>query len=227
MITATASNFISSTANLQVTDHEALQVALDASSMSEKDGSLRATITRTNANGSLVVAVNNSLAGRASTVSSVTFASGQLVASFTITAIDNTLLDGNQTGTITVTAVGMIDAQATYTVQDFEPLSLTIQPSAISERGGQATLIVTRTDTTSALTVTLSTNSPDEISLPTSVTIPAGAASSGPVTINGVLDKLARRNANGQHKSYCGWLRGWAWFDSSARLGTGDAVADQ
>lgn len=190
-ISAAATNFIGTTADVQVVDHEPLQLSLDSSSMSEKGGVLRGTITRTNAIGTLSVAVNNSLAGRANTVTSVSFADGQLISlPFAITAVDNTILDGNQSGTITVSSAGMIDAQASYTVLDFEPLSISIQPLAISERGGQATMVVTRTDTTNALTVNLSTNSPDEISLPASVTIPAGSASSAPITITGVIDNL-------------------------------------
>ena len=188
---ASASGFVQAEALLQVTDYEALQINLTAASMSEKGGTITGRLIRPNASGGLVASITSSLPGKASVPTTVTFADGQLQsAEFTIAAIDNNLLDGPKAVTIRATAVGgYVDATATITVDDFEPLTLAIAPEVISEEGGVATATITRTDSNGSQLVLLSTPTPSQVSFPSSVTIPAGALSAT-FTITALADGL-------------------------------------
>ena len=147
--------------------------------MSEKGGTITGRLTRPDASGSLVASLTSSLPSKASVPTTVTFADGQLQsAEFTITAIDNNLLDGTKTVTIRATAVGgYVEATTTITVDDFEPLALAIAPGIISEDGGTATATITRTDSNGSQFVFLSTPTPSQVSFPSSITIPSGAIS--------------------------------------------------
>lgn len=74
---------------------------------------------------------------------------------------------------------------------DLGTLVLVADPPAVSEPDGTTELVVTRSGPiTNALEVTLSTDDPGELSVPPSVTIPAGAASAT-VTVGAVDDSAA------------------------------------
>jgi hypothetical protein len=106
-------------------------------------------------------------------------------------AVDDALLDGTQTVTITASALGYVDDSHTIDVTDFETLSVTISPAAISENGGTATGTVTRSnsDDSAALIVALASNDTSEATVPTTITVPAGQASAT-FAVTGVDDSL-------------------------------------
>ena len=127
----------------------------------------------------LVVTLDSSDTSEATVSATVTIPANQVSKTFAVTAVDDVLLDGTQTATITASASGYVGDNHTIDVTDYETLSVTISPAAISENGGTATGTVTRsnTDDSAALIVTLASNDTSEATVPTTITVPAGQAS--------------------------------------------------
>ncbi|MFO1064868.1 MAG: FG-GAP-like repeat-containing protein [Pirellulales bacterium] len=189
-ISASASGFATGAAQITVTDYEPLVLTIDVGSISENGGVAHATVKRTDPTGSLSVTILNSNGSRLSVPAVITIPAGQLTsASFNLSAIDNNLVDGNQLITISASASGYLNAVQSLTVNDEELLAISINPTTISE-SGQAQAVVTRTDPNGVLTVNITTDAPDEVSVPATVTIAAGSLSSLPFTINGVADGI-------------------------------------
>ena len=162
-----------------------LTLTVAAASISEGGGAAAttATVTRnTDTTSALTVNLSSNDTTEATVPASVTIPAGQMSATFDIDAVDDAIVDGTQTVTITASAAAHTDGSDTVDVTDDDVamLTLTIAAAAISEGDGAAatTATVTRnTDTTSALTVNLSSDDTTEATLPASVTIPAGQAS--------------------------------------------------
>ena len=107
------------------------------------------------------------------------FPPGQSSVTFPITVPDDTALDGTQTVTLTASAAGFTSATANLTVLDNETatLALTLPSTA---REGDAPLAGTVTagfTATSPLVVSLVSDNPSQLTVPASITIPAGASS--------------------------------------------------
>ncbi len=180
-VTVSAVGYQASTASLDVTDHETLTVTIDPNSISEFSGQALGRVVRSNSDttAALVVSLISSDTSEANVPVTVTIPAGQASSTFTVTAVDDSLLDGTQTVSVTASAVGYQASTSSVDVTDYETLTLTIDPSSISERGGQATGRVTRsnTDTTAPLTVQIVSNQPAEATVPATLTIPSGQAS--------------------------------------------------
>jgi hypothetical protein len=104
--------------------------------------------------------------------------------------VDDALVDGTQTVTITASAAGYVDGSETVDVTDYEGLTVTIGANAISENGGATTATVTRTDAAGALTVTLGSSDTGEATVVASIVIPDGQTTSAPFAITAVDDAL-------------------------------------
>ncbi len=90
---------------------------------------------------------------------------------------------------------GDLDATATVDIGAFEfaapVLSVAITEASISENGGTATAMVTRTgDTATALTVTLASGTTTEATVPATIVIAAGQTTSAEFTITAVDDAV-------------------------------------
>ena len=81
-------------------------------------------------------------------------------------------------------------ADTTFTAQfEISPLAIAIADPSISENGGSTTATVTRDgDTTSELTIALSSSDTSEATVPATVTIPAGQSTSAAFNIDAVDD---------------------------------------
>jgi hypothetical protein len=98
-----------------------LSVSISSDRISEQGGTTTATVTRsTGTSGDLVVDLASSDTGEATVPASVTIGDGQDSATFTITGVDDTELDGFQSVTITATAVNFEDGTDTLEVSDDE-----------------------------------------------------------------------------------------------------------
>lgn len=164
-------------------DYETVSLSISTASISENGGTATGTVTRSNTdNGSvLTVTLFNSDTSEVSIPGTVTIPAGQFF-TFTITGVDDTVLDGTQIVSLSAAAAGYFGTAANINVTDDESPGLTvvISPASISEAAGVAatTATITRnSDTTSALTVTLSSGDTSEVSVVTTVTIPAGQTS--------------------------------------------------
>ena len=192
-ITASLAGYLSGSKSLDVTDLETLSLTTSAGAMSENGGTITGTVTRSNTDNAapVIVTLASDDTSEATVPATVTIPAGQTSTTFTINAVDDTLLDGTQRVTLTATSSGYQAGTRAIDVTDSETLSLSIAPGAISEKGGTATGTVTRsnTDTAASVTVTLASSDTTEASVPSVVTIPAGQASAS-FTITAVDDNL-------------------------------------
>lgn len=176
--------FVSGSATIQVNDHETVSLSLSASSISENGGIATGTVTRSNVdNGSAVtVTLFNSDTSEVSVPATVVIPAGQSSINFTITGVDDALLDGTQIVSLSTAATGYFGTASSLNVTDdeFAKLTVSISPATFNEGAGAvaATATITRnTDTASALTVTLNSSDATEAAVPTTVVIPAGQTS--------------------------------------------------
>jgi murein DD-endopeptidase MepM/ murein hydrolase activator NlpD len=192
--TASALGFVSGTADFVVVDDETAILALSllANSIPENNGTTIATVTRntiTNLPMIVNLSSNNTLA--VSIPSNVTIPSGSSSTTFAVTAVNDAIATGNQTSTLSATAIGFIDGSARLTIVDDETatLTLSLSVSSITEKGGVAVGTVSRnTPTLTPLVVNLTSSG--AVTIPNSVTIPSGA-SSVTFTVTAVDDTLA------------------------------------
>ncbi|MEP0347863.1 Ig-like domain-containing protein [Rhodopirellula bahusiensis] len=89
------------------------------------------------------------------------------------------------------TTIDVATADGTILTDETPGLTVDIIAASISENGGSTTAAVTRnTDTTEELIVTIAASDTSEVTLPQTVTIPAGQATSAPFVINGIDDAV-------------------------------------
>ncbi|MCE9610692.1 MAG: M36 family metallopeptidase [Chthoniobacter sp.] len=126
---------------------------------------------------------------------SVTLPAEQTSVTFTPTILDDTKINGTRAVTITASTTGLTSATRTFDVLDNENTSLALTLPNLSE-GDNATGTVTISGTlTTNLVVALSSANPARLSVPASVTIPAGATSA-PFPATGVNNTLADGTAS-------------------------------
>ncbi len=180
-ISAAASGYAGGSQSLTVLDFEQLQLAINSTAISEQGGIATGTITRSNTDIGLPLTVQlaSSDTSEATVPATVTILANQATATFTISAVDDSFLDGAQPVQISVAANGYSGSSQSLTVLDFEQLQLAINPTSISENGGSATGTVTRsnTDIDLPLTVQLTSDDASEATVPTTVTILANQSS--------------------------------------------------
>jgi hypothetical protein len=157
-----------------------MQPTLPASA-TEGDGVLagqgRVTVTPAPTN-DLTVALTSSDTSEVTVPPTVTVATGQTNATFDVTIVDDTVLDGDQSATITAAASGYLDSSATIVVHDNETATLTVTVPATATEG-QGVLTNAGTVTVSApvaanVTVNLSSSDTTEVIVPSTVTVLTG-----------------------------------------------------
>lgn len=178
-----APGFLPATVELNVEDHETIQIALDVTSISELDGAGMATISRSNSEDlgrALTVELESSDATEASVPTTVTIPRNATSTTFEIVAVDDQILDGSQQVSITANAQGYFGDSKSISVEDYETLTLVLDTAVMSEAGGLAMATLTRStddDLSQELVVALTNSDTSEVSMPESVVIPAGQAS--------------------------------------------------
>ncbi|QDV43538.1 FG-GAP repeat protein [Stieleria neptunia] len=183
-VTATASNFQSDVAFVEVTDYETFGLRLSSRTVFENSDTVTLTLTRLDASQDAVVDLTLSRSDQLLLSSNrITIPAGQTQATVTLTGRDNQILDGTQNVTITTFSVGMLDATTTLDVLDYEPLTLIIDEDSIGENGGTTTARLTRTDTSQPLTATMGSTPAGLLSVPATITFADGAATSDPFLI--------------------------------------------
>jgi hypothetical protein len=196
-ISANAPQYIVFGDTIQVTDYETLTVAIAANSVVENGGAgaSTGTVTRGNTDLGLPVTVNigSSDTTEVADGGAVTILAGQSSATFNIDAVDDNLLDGTQTVTLTPTAPGYVSIADTIDVTDLENLSITVAASSVSEDAGATatTVTITRLNSNvgSPLTLALASSDTSEATVPLNVIIPSGL-NSITVPVTAVDDNL-------------------------------------
>ncbi|MCD0461718.1 Calx-beta domain-containing protein [Roseiconus lacunae] len=107
-----------------VTSNDRVTVSIDSTSISENGGSATGTVTRnTGTTGELVVTLTSSDTTEATVPTTVTIPDGSDTVNFTITAVDDAIIDGDQSVTITATATNHLSGDASLDVIDDEELA--------------------------------------------------------------------------------------------------------
>ncbi|SMP40243.1 autotransporter-associated beta strand repeat-containing protein [Neorhodopirellula lusitana] len=196
-INASADGFVDGAGTIDITDDDVatLQLVIDVASIGENGGVATATVSR---NSSTAVALTVMLAsndtGEASVSGSITIPAGQVTSDpFAIAGVDDFIVDGTQSVTLIASSIDHVDGTGMLDVADDDVAAVTLNIAAVMfrEDGGVTTATVSRnTDVSSGLTVTLNSSDPGEASVPATITIPAGQATSSLFTIAGVNDSI-------------------------------------
>ena len=162
-----------------------LTVSISTGTIRETAGAAAATVTVTRSNTdlstSLTVNLVSSDTSEATIQATVTIAANQSSATVNLNAVDDAIVDGTQTVTISASATLFVTGSANVSVTDHGDLSVVLAKHAISEHAGAAatTGLVKRSngDTAGSLLVNLTSDDTSEASVPTTVTIAANADS--------------------------------------------------
>ncbi len=117
--------------------------------------------------------------GKVTVPASVTIPAGQASATFSLTIVDNAVLDGTQAATITATATNFGPASRTISVDDNETATLAVSlPVSTAEGAGTVlgTLSVSAAPA-SAVAVTMVSSDATALTVPATVVIPSGQTS--------------------------------------------------
>ena len=175
-LTASASGLQASSINVEVIDVVPLTLTLATNSISERAGSVIATVSRPNSDISQPLTVSVVSDPRFVTVdSTVTIPPNQSQVSFALAAVDNALLDGSRTVQVTTSAAGYQSASANLQITDYEQLTLSVAELTISEFGGVTIGTVRRpnSDVSQPIDINLSSSSTLQATVPASVRIEA------------------------------------------------------
>jgi subtilisin family serine protease/subtilisin-like proprotein convertase family protein len=140
----------------------------------------------------------------------VTIPANKLSIELPIDAIDDALLDGTQNVVLTATGGSFVDGSDSFDVTDEETLTITFDRDEISEDAGASAAIGTVTRSNdgnlgSPLVVTLDNRDRSEITVPDTITIPAGQTSATFVVDaadDNVLDGRQRVRVNAVASGY-------------------------
>lgn len=172
--------------SVDVEDAERLTITVDPGTISESDGADAAigTITRSSLDelsDPVIVTLDNRDPSEISIPATVTIPAGEVSATFSIDAEDDALQDGRQRVRIDATAPGFtpdLDRSRVFMfVEDSEPvLVVELAQDAVFENEQFLAGTVTRVNSsiTDSLSVSLNSNRPSDMTLPSSITIPAG-----------------------------------------------------
>jgi hypothetical protein len=170
------------TINVQAAPQLTLSVS---KSVVDENAGLRATILtvrRTgNSPGALTVNLNSSDTSELRLPLTTTIPSGATEVQVDVEAVDDSILDGNITVTLTASAVGFGNGTTQVEVADYEVITGTVNQTAVNENVGSSlltwTLSRSNTDQASPLVLQLSSSDATELVVPATATIPAGSAS--------------------------------------------------
>ena len=125
------------------------------------------------------VTLASSNTGKVTVPASITIPAGQTSATFSLTIVDNAVLDGTQIATITATATNLAPATRTIAVNDNETAVLGVSlPASTTEGAGTvAGTVSVSAAPASAVAVTMTSGDTTALTVPATVTIPAGQTS--------------------------------------------------
>ncbi|MFN9719403.1 MAG: GEVED domain-containing protein [Planctomycetota bacterium] len=162
---------------------QAVIVTVNPNSISENGGTSVGTVSLSlpDAVKDTTIQLSSSDTSEATVPLTVVIPAGQTSATFPITAVDDTLLDGTQVIQITGSLLNALSIPASLSVTDQELLLLSINNPTFAENGGlnvrTATITRGNTDISNPVVVTLISGDPTELTVPLTVQIPANAAS--------------------------------------------------
>lgn len=180
VVSATAAGPLAGSATVRVLDDESGTLTLTApATVAENTTTAIGTLTvNPPAARSLTVTLTSGTPSAATVPATVIVPAGYTSATFPITPVNDTAIDGDQTTVITAALSGWPSATRSITVTDNEQRTLTLTGATSVEEGDTASVTVGTSGTlTTALIVTLSSANPAQLTAPATVTIPAGQTS--------------------------------------------------
>jgi cyclophilin family peptidyl-prolyl cis-trans isomerase len=190
--TAVAAGFADATTTLTVTDNQTvLTLSANPATIAENAGASASTLTVTRSGpttSELLVSLSSSNNSHADVPATVIIPLGSTTATVLIAAIDDNIVNADATVTIIASATGFSDVTTNITVTNTDVATLTMTSNAadVSENAGtdavEYTVRRNTSDNTLALAVNLSSDLTSRLTVPATVTIPAGTES---VTFSG------------------------------------------
>jgi hypothetical protein len=178
-VTASAGGYFAGSGAVTVHDNEtaALSVALPATAMEGGPASLSGMVTASAApTRDIVVGLSSSLPGRLSVPATVTIPAGQTTASFTATVVNDTLIEGTQTATVSATVDNWTSGAAPVDIiDDDNTIAVTLPASGFEGQSltNAGTIRIGGTLPT-PLVVDFASSDPSSLTVPDSVIVPAG-----------------------------------------------------
>ena len=181
IVSASAAGFAAAAGVITVLDNEsggALTLSAPASAI-EGAGTVQGTLTVSIAPAApLSVTLASTDATEVQVPGTVVIPAGRTSVSFPITIVDDTALDGTQSATLTASLVGWTAGTANLSVLDNDLSEIGIGLPLTVAEGATATGTVTIPGTLStALTIALFSDNPARLTVPATVSIPAGSIS--------------------------------------------------
>ena len=175
-----------------------LSVSFDDAAISEDGGTTTGTVTRVgDTSGALTVDLSSSDTGEATVPTTVSFLAGESTATFTVSGVDDGMVDGDQVVTISAssTADGVTGGSDSITITDVLVFTFDFPSGNVfSENSGTRPVTITRNgDTAAELVATLVSSAPGEVSVPATVTFAAGSATAT-FDVTGIDDDLFEFN---------------------------------
>jgi hypothetical protein len=176
---------------------DALSLSLPAN-VTEGVGTVNATITATKApTSALTIAITSSDPSRLSVPATVVLPAGQMSVTLPLTVIDDTLLNGPESVSISASATGYFSGSGAVEVHDNETATLSVAlPASATE--GVGTIVGTITSTgapTRDLAIQLTSSNPARLTVPATVILKAGQLSAT-FNANVIDDTLIDGNVN-------------------------------
>lgn len=183
-LTATLGATYAGLRTTQVLDDEAITMTLILpASVTESDTTLRGVVTISPPpENAQIISLSSSLIGALTVPAQVTCPAGQSNAPFTATLLDDSLLNGTRTVTVTAAIANWASTSATVTVNDNENLSPSIDFSSVYENSTGSGTVRAGFTLLSPLVIALTSSDPTHVTVPATVTIPAGANSASITT---------------------------------------------
>ena len=191
IIRANGTGYVDVDGQIQILDTEILTLVIEEAGISENGGQTSARVLRKVDGNALTVALST-VSSDVSLPATVVIPSGSLESDpFTISAVDNDVLDGTRTVSIEASAIDFFPGEASLVITDYEELVLNyVGANSLSEKQGVSSFVVRRVDPTGDLTVSLQNSDNTEISTAASIVIPDGSLTSDPITVTGEDDQL-------------------------------------
>ena len=174
---ATAGNYA---AQITLHDNETAALAITfPSTAKESDGSITGTVTASAPpTTDIGIKLASSNTGKVTVPATVTLKAGTTAAIFSATLLDNHIIDGTVLAAITASVDNWTSGSANISIQDVDNTITLALPTSGWEGQSFANGTITLGGTlTTPLVINLSSNKSSEISLPATVTIPAGQIS--------------------------------------------------
>lgn len=166
---------------VRITSPPTMTLQLNKFTIDEDAGANAAqlTIRRSDATEAISVKLTSSDTTEAAVPGSVELAAGQREITVPVDAVDDTLLDGNRNVSLIAQSSGFDPVSIALVVRDREHLAASLNRSELIENRSAASLTITRsnTDNGDPLQVALEASPAAQLTLPSSIVIPAGQPS--------------------------------------------------